>query len=236
MPSGASSRTGRSRSQTVSWSRSGPTTEVKAAFTAAKVIDGRRKVVIPGMADLKAHAGSGMLKCLGEQLAGVGWWHLMDEVLFGFVTPQWWYVESKMIAAERLRFGCTAILTQPGLSHARLDDAAHIRACERALKETGIRAGLIASIPRSTPWRSRYADLANGRRIEKEVTPDKVMDHLEDVVAEGHRQPHDLVRYWVGSFLIGNPTLTDSDNPINPFRSDLDIGYFLAQAARLLAF
>jgi len=144
----------------------GPTKDVKAAHRAAKTISGRGKVVIPGLVDLYAHAGSGMLKALGEQLAGVGWWHLMDQVLFNFVTPEWWYVECQMIAAERLRFGCTAILTQPGLSHARLDRLEHIKQCGRAFDDIGIRAALIAGMPRSTPWVSRYFDFDNAGPAE----------------------------------------------------------------------
>jgi cytosine/adenosine deaminase-related metal-dependent hydrolase len=213
----------------------GPTTEVKAAHTAPKVINGRGKIVIPGLVDLYAHAGSGMLKSLGEQLAGVGWWHLMDEVLFNYVTPEWWYVESQLIAAERLRFGCTAVLTQPGLSHARLDELDHIKECGRAFEDAGMRAALIAGMPRSTPWVSRYSDMINGRRFEKSVAPQQVLDNLEAAVAEGHRQRSDLVRWWVGWFIIGNPSMTDADNPVNPFRSDLDIDYFRSQAERLRA-
>jgi cytosine/adenosine deaminase-related metal-dependent hydrolase len=211
----------------------GPTKEVRAAHNAPRIISGRGKVVIPGLVDLYAHAGSGMLKCLGEQLAGVGWWHLMDQVLFNFVTPQWWYIESQLIAAERLRFGCTAVLTQPGLSHARLDELRHIKECGRAFEDAGIRAALIAGMPRSTPWQSRYSDLVNGQRVEKHITPEHILDNLEAAVTEGHRTPSDLVRYWVGWFVIGNPAMTDPENPVNPFHSDLEIGYFHNQAERL---
>ena len=211
----------------------GPTRDVKPDHTAAKVISGRGKIVIPGMVDLYAHAGSGMMKSLGEQLAGVGWWHLMDQVLFNYVTPQWWYVESQLIAAERLRFGCTAVLTQPGLSHARLDELEHIRECERAFEDAGMRAGLIAGMPRSTPWQGQYSDMINGRRFEKNVTPERILDNLEAVVTEAHRKPSELVRYWVGAFVIGNPDMTDPENPINPFHSELEIGYFHKQAERL---
>src|SRR5207248_10975907 len=126
--------------------------DVKTYHRAIIVISRLVKDVILGLVDLYAHASSGMLKSLGEQLAGVGWWHLMDQVLFNFVTPEWWYVECQMIAAERLRFGCTAILTQPGLSHARLDRLEHIKQCGRAFEDIGIRAALIAGMPRSTPW------------------------------------------------------------------------------------
>ena len=120
----------------------GPTDEVGSQHRAPVVIDGRGKIVIPGLVDLYAHSGCGMLKSLGEQLAGIGWWHLMDEVLFSYVTPRWWYVETQLQAAERLRFRCTAILSEPGMSHARLDVPDHIRATERALEDSGIRAGI----------------------------------------------------------------------------------------------
>jgi cytosine/adenosine deaminase-related metal-dependent hydrolase len=211
----------------------GPTAEVRASHGDSQVIDGKRKIVIPGLVDLYAHCGCAMLKSLGEQLAGIGWWDLMDQVLFRYVTPRWWYVEAQLLAAERLRFGCTAILSQPGLSHARLDVPDHIREMQRAFEDLGIRAGLIASMPRSAPWQSRYADVVDGGRIEKEVTPEQVLANLEAIVADAYREPSELVRYWVGSFMIGNPTLIDAEHPTNPFKSDRSLGYFLNQAERL---
>jgi cytosine/adenosine deaminase-related metal-dependent hydrolase len=211
----------------------GPSPEVLAVHRAPKVIDGRHRIVMPGMADLYAHSGCGMLKSLGDQLAGVGWWHLMDNIHLTYVTPRWWYVDSQLHAAERLRYGCSAILSQPGLSHARLDVPDHILETARAFEDLGIRAGVIAGVPRSSPWQSRYADLVNGRRVLKEVSPEQVMATLEQVVADAYRHPSALVNFWVGTFLIGNPTLIDSEHPSNPFHSDQDIGYYLKQAERL---
>ena len=134
----------------------GPAKEIRG-LEPDTVLDGRR-IVIPGLVDLYSHSGCGLFKCLGEQLPGNGRWPLMDKLLLSYVTPEFWYVDTLIHAAARLRFGCTAILTQPGLSHACLDDLEHIRQTARAADDIGMRAGVIAGMPRSSPL---------GRRVRR---------------------------------------------------------------------
>src|SRR6476646_1802467 len=85
----------------------GPTDEVRATHGAGRVIDGRRKIVSPGLVDLYAHSGGAMMKCIGEQLGGVPWRDLLDDIGFRYATERWWYVDSQLHAAERLLNGCT---------------------------------------------------------------------------------------------------------------------------------
>lgn len=211
----------------------GPSSDIVPSWSADTVIDGRGRVVIPGLVDLYAHSGSAIFKSLGEQLAGVGWWKLMDELLLTHVTPDWWYVDTQLHAAERLRFGCTAILTQPGLSHARLDNLAHIRETARAVDEIGIRAGVIAGMPRSAPWISEYGEVVNGRPRLRKVTPEMVLSKIEELIDDSSGRFSGLVDYWVGNFMIGNPKLVDEEHPVNPFASDLPDEYFRAHADRI---
>ena len=88
-------------------------------------------------------------------------------------------------------------------------------------------------IPRSSPWRSEYADIVDGRRVLKQVTPEQAMNTIEQVLADAYRKPGELVRYWVGSFRIGNPPLVDAEHPTSMFPGDRDLSYYLDQAERL---
>lgn len=211
----------------------GATDDLAAEWTPDEVVEGRGRVVIPGLVDLYSHSGCGIFKPLGDQLAGVGWWDLMDDLLITKVTPDFWYVDTQLHAAERLRFGVTAILTQPGLSHARLDDLAHIRETARAADDLGIRAAVIAGMPRSAPWVGTYGSIVDGQERLHEVTPEMVLANMEELIQGSQGRYSDRVRYWVGNFMIGNPTLVDEDHPVNPFASDLPLSYFLEQADRI---
>jgi hypothetical protein len=114
-----------------------------------------------------------------------------------------------------------------------MDDPIYAQACQRAFEEAGIRARIIASIPRSSPWRSDYAEFVGGKRVEKRVMPEQCFEVIEQVIGDSLRSPSPLVDYCTGAFIIGNPSLEDAEHPVNPFKGDQDIGYYRAQGQRL---
>jgi cytosine/adenosine deaminase-related metal-dependent hydrolase len=187
----------------------GRTGEVRRAHGARRLIDAHRKIVIPGLVDLYAHSGGGIVKCLGEQLDGARWRDLLDDIAFRYATPRWWYVDSQLHAIERLRNGCTMMLSQPGVSTPRLDHPRYVRETQRAFEDLGIRARIIVG-PARPPWPQTYADFVDGRRVERQVTFQEVLANCDRVLAESRADPSRLVDFCVGASRFGNR------NPMDP--------------------
>src|SRR5687767_9733223 len=59
----------------------GPAEDMRREYAgAAKVLNARRKAVLPGLIDLHGHAGTSLLKGIGDDLPGGPWRDLMDFV------------------------------------------------------------------------------------------------------------------------------------------------------------
>lgn len=187
----------------------GTTAEVRAEHSARTVIDGFRKIVTPGLVDLYAHTGGGMLKCLGEQLGGTAWRDMLDDVAFRYATQRWWYVDAQLHALERLRFGCTMMLSQPGVSSPRMDNPTYVWENQRAFEDLGIRARLVIG-PARPPWPQPYADFVAGQRVERMVSFEEVLEHCDEVFSTSRANPSALVDYCTGTSRFGN------DNPMDP--------------------
>ena len=187
----------------------GPTDDVRAVHSAGKVIDGSRKVVMPGLVDLYAHSGGGMMKCIGEQLDGVRWRDLLDDVGFRYATPRWWYVDSQLHALERLRNGCTMMLSMPGVSSPRMDSTRYVAENQRAFEDLGIRARIIVG-PARPPWPQPYADFVDGQRVERMVTLEEVFENCDQLLTDAKANPSPLVDFCVGQSRFGN------QNPMDP--------------------
>ena len=191
----------------------GPTGEVRRDHSAGKVIDGRRTVVMPGLVDLYGHAGHATLRSIGEGLEGAAWRGWLDDVALRYSTERWWYVEAQLGAAEKLRYGCTAILTAPGVAQARMGDLVGVRQVHRACEDVGVRTRILAAVGRA-PWPQTYATYVDGKRVEKTVTFEEVLDNIEAVIADSKANPSPIVDYSTGQSRVGNP---NPDDPVyNP--------------------
>src|SRR5262249_17343470 len=92
----------------------GPAAELQARYRGTKTINARRKAVLPGMVDLHAHMGGGLVKTIGESLDGARWRNMMEFICSRATSPEWWRVETRINALERLKFGVTRIYTPIG--------------------------------------------------------------------------------------------------------------------------
>src|SRR3954468_2968296 len=84
----------------------GPTAEVTSRHQAAKSLNCRHKVVMPGLVDAHGHGGHSLLKTIAADTGSV-WMRVVTPVYFHFVTDDFWYVEGLISALERLRAGVT---------------------------------------------------------------------------------------------------------------------------------
>src|SRR5690606_26715340 len=117
------------------------TTDELSAWTAGKIIDASRKLVLPGLVDAHAHAGHGLLKTLG---AGEWdeWMKACEIIDTTGSDVQFWGAEARLQALERLRFGVTTgmALLGGGDSILRSDAPDYVDAHCEAVLEVGTRS------------------------------------------------------------------------------------------------
>jgi len=190
----------------------GPASELTPRHRAAKTIDARRKVVLPGMVDLHAHMGGGLLKTIGEGLDASRWRNLFEFVCSHTSDHDWWRVETRINALERLKFGVTCIYTQLGGNGTRTDKESFTELVERELETIGIRAR-IGLAPARPPWPRPYSYWNNGQRTKKLVPFEQVVETCNNILTRNHNRPSKLVDYCVALSRLGN------QNPHDPMWS-----------------
>lgn len=146
----------------------GPADDGAEGYDAARTIDARGKIVLPGLIDAHAHAGHGLTKGLAEGRGGPFWLDLMERLYHRATTPEFWYAEGLLSATERLKFGVTTGLAMPG-SSPRADDARYAGEGVRAYEEVGLRY-VLAIGPPNGPWPFPYAEWRDGGPVERPTT------------------------------------------------------------------
>ena len=84
----------------------GQADEIAREHQAERNIDAQGKVVMPGMIDVHAHAGHGLIKTMGME-QGNHWEEICNAAYTVGSTPEFWFAEARLAALERLRFGVT---------------------------------------------------------------------------------------------------------------------------------
>ncbi|MGJ3264418.1 MAG: amidohydrolase family protein [Salinarimonas sp.] len=169
----------------------GPREEVEAAHPVARIVDGRGKLLLPGLIDVHAHAGHGLIKSMGMS-DGDRWEAICGEVYTTGSTPDFWYAEARLSALERLRFGvtCGVSLLGGGDTVMRTDDPAYGEAHARGVAEVGTRS-VVAVGPTRAPHPRTYARwIDNGTRDETShrypVDFDRQMHTCETLIDRVH--------------------------------------------------
>ena len=78
--------------------------EIAKEYEADRQIDAQGKVVMPGMIDVHAHAGHGLIKTMGME-QGNHWEEICNAAYTVGSTTEFWFAEARLAALERLRFG-----------------------------------------------------------------------------------------------------------------------------------
>ena len=84
----------------------GPSAEIEAKYAGVKTIDGAGKMVLPGLVDVHAHAGHGLIKTLASG-DSAKWFDACKVAYTTASTPEFWHAEAQLAALERVRFGVT---------------------------------------------------------------------------------------------------------------------------------
>jgi cytosine/adenosine deaminase-related metal-dependent hydrolase len=153
---------------------------------AAEVIDVTGHAVIPGLIDVHAHAGHGLIKTMGMH-AGNRWEEICGEVYTRVSPPSFWRAEARLSALERLRFGVTTgvSLLGGGDTVLRSDDPDHAAAHCRGVVEIGTRS-VVAIGPTRAPHPWTYGNWDGGTRRTYEVGFDRQMATCDAVRRDWH--------------------------------------------------
>lgn len=164
----------------------GSSQELRQRFSAPVVHLAKGKAVLPGFIDTYGHAGHSMIK--GFHRPDLGWpagglyWHA--------TTPEWWYADGLLAAAERLRFGVTTGLSIVGSTPARTDDPIYASQQARAYAQVGVRAVLGVGPPDplvshlAEPWSGSHFE--GGRWVERHFSYPQALENTAALIEQWH--------------------------------------------------
>ncbi len=164
----------------------GAAAELQTDVQADHFVDCSGHIVIPGLVDVHAHAGHGLIKSMGMH-DGCRWEEICGEVYTRASPPEFWYAEARLAALERLRFGVTTgvSLLGGGDTIMRTDDPKHAAAHCRGVVEVGTRS-VVAVGPTRAPHPMTYAEWPGGERQDYLVIFEQQLECCQSVVSEWH--------------------------------------------------
>jgi 5-methylthioadenosine/S-adenosylhomocysteine deaminase len=166
----------------------GTSREILAAFRGRRVIDARRKVVMPGLIDGHGHAGHGLLKSLGTDIPDA-WYKACERVYADGSTEAFWRADALLSSLERLKFGVTTGVTffGGGESIMRTDDVRYGNAALAAVEQVGVR-WILAVGPRPGPYPNKYVNWESGSPRDVWVTFEDHLATSEALIKRWHGQ------------------------------------------------
>jgi len=152
----------------------------------AEVIDGKHMVVLPGLVDVHAHAGHGLIKTLASG-DSQKWYEACKRAYTTASTPAFWYAEAQLAALERLRFGVTTgvSLLGGGDSIMRTDDPAYGDAHCEGVAEIGTRS-IVAVGTTRPPHPLTYASWEGETATEFPVSFETQLATSETLIKRWH--------------------------------------------------
>lgn len=153
---------------------------------AARVIDAAGKAVLPGLIDVHAHAGHGLIKTMGGG-DSKAWYRACELAYTVGSTPEFWHAEAQLAALERLRFGVTTgvSLLGGGDTIMRCDDPAYGDAhCEGVV---GVGTRSVVAIGSTRPPHPRtYARVTAEGREEYPVSFEQQLETCTTLIDRWH--------------------------------------------------
>ena len=157
----------------------GETAEALAKYEAPKVMDCSGHVIMPGLVDAHGHGGHSFTRFVVKETNN--WMPAMTHMYQHYVDDEFWYVEGKLQALQRLRAGVTTGVCVMG-SQPRCDTPGPALANAKGYQEVGIR-DIVCTGPQHVPWPHNFSRWENGQRIRKAVTFEEVCESLEEVIS-----------------------------------------------------
>jgi len=164
----------------------GDTSALASQYCADRVIDARRKAVLPGLIDAHAHAGHAMLRTIGGA-DGDAWTDACETIYTRASDETFWEVESHLAALERLKAGVTTgvSLLGGGNSIMRVDDPVYARRHCDAVVRTGTRS-IVAVGPSRPPAPRAYTRYTADGSATREIDFDTMYEVCKEIVDTCH--------------------------------------------------
>jgi len=164
----------------------GETGALAQQYQADRVIDSRRKAVLPGLIDAHAHAGHAMLRTIGG--ANGDAWSAACEAIYTRASDEtFWEMESHLAALERLKAGVTTgvSLLGGGDSIMRVDDPVYARRHCDAVVKTGTRS-IVAVGPSRPPEPRAYTQHGTNGSVTRDVDFAQMFDVCKGIIDACH--------------------------------------------------
>lgn len=190
----------------------GTAADLAPRYPRHQIIDCHGKMVIPGLVDAHGHAGHSLIKTLATD-AGSGWMKIVTPIYYHYTTREFWRVDGRVSALERLRAGVTTgasiIASMP-----RSDDPEFGIGHAKSYAEVGIREILCVG-PAGLPWPHPVTRWENGRPERLNVSFEELLAGAEAVIEASHGSANGRIQVFLTPF-----TIVPSVDPSNPSTPD----------------
>ncbi|MFX1507799.1 MAG: amidohydrolase family protein [Promethearchaeota archaeon] len=167
----------------------GTTEKLKNKYTARKEIDASKRVVMPGLIDTHGHAGHSLVKTVAENI-GDDWVPIIERFYAEGTTPDYWFVDGRLAALERLKFGVTCGVSYLG-SCPRTDDPIYgLKHCE-GVSEIGIR-DVLAIGPGRPPFPKKYLKWEGNTSTKIFASFERNLEVTESIMRSIKKQYHKI--------------------------------------------
>jgi len=171
----------------------GESKRIVSKYSARRVIDATRKVVMPGLIDTHGHAGHGLIKTFAEN--DNAWSPKVYDLYVHSTTERFWYIEGLLSSIERIKFGttCGVSFLGGGTGSFRCDDPRFAESYIRAMREVGIRGILgIGPSGRDFPYYPQsFHFLEKNLKTEKVMSFDDSLDVTKKIITKWNK-PDDV--------------------------------------------
>ena len=198
----------------------GAAAELRAKYSAKKTVNARRKVVMPGLIDLHAHAGTSLIKQVAEHFPARQWHNIFD-FISSHASRDWWYLDSVFSGLEKMKFGTTTSLYMLG-SAPRSDNPEYAFANAEGVEKIGIRS-VIGVGPSRPPFPRDYTYWENGRRVDRVVSFEESLEKMDETIGTWNRTKNDKVQMWASVSRLLN------ENPNDPLYDAANAEYIQPQ-------
>ena len=192
----------------------GDSGELRQKHAGAEQIDCKGKLILPGFIDAHSHAGHCMMKAIAYDTARSYWMPIMTDAYHHNTTDEFWYLEGKLAALERLKFGVTCGVSV--ISNAQRCDTPEIPLNHaKGYAEVGVRE-VLAIGPSNPPFPRSFSRVAGNDKLRAEYTFDQLMEVADETIRLANHSCDDLIRAFVAPFVM-----VTSINPSNPTPPDM---------------
>ena len=169
----------------------GSSREIDEKYYSSRTINADGKIIIPGLIDVHAHAGHGLIKTMAMN---DDWEKVCGDVYREGSTPEFWRAEAQLAAMERIRFGvtCGVSLLGGGDTILRTDNPLYADAHCAGVAEVGARS-VVAVGPTRAPHPLNYATWQGDKKTSYAVDFETQIKTCEEIISKWHRHNNDRI-------------------------------------------